>query len=483
MGLKARVGRHGVNGKHCQNHKTDQRVVIALLNNIGEVNGGAGGKLPTREVEGYATAPLCRAIRTFQQRHFPTQVTSFFEPSGPQIDRLILLAGAIALPKAKTSKPSAPAAPAGVAGALKDGLAGDNRLTHSEGVTIIRAALRDGYVTATELSDIAAISATANFESARTKAMLFAFPALLGETNFGAGPYSLGTDRQKRAADLVCDFMERDGAGQFPQLNRDNVGIGLLMRLAKPSLMAQAKSSLCGPTALLYNMASDQPETYARFAVDLFEKGRGTLGSLEITPSSAVRAYAPGDKIAQADWLTMASVRDSENYLLAYSSVERELAGITLPHELANWFRLAGYQRVYDRTTYTPGGGGPKWVEAANELLAQKWRICLFINADMTEGRGLDLDEMAKGITTILNPSSIDDIKKLPGRLKRSFASMAPNHWIVQRSRIEVTNGNVDFTAFTWGKGDFKVPDPSYNDALSLVDFYTSFHGFIAAEP
>jgi hypothetical protein len=107
----------------------------------------------------------------------------------------------------------------------------------------------------------------------------------------------------------------------------------------------------------------------------------------------------------------------------------------------------------------------------------------MFINADMTEGKGLDVDEMMKGITTILNPSSIDDIKKLPGRIKRSFVSMAPNHWIVQRSKIEVVGGNVEFDAFTWGQGAFKVPDPSYNDKLSLMDFYTSFHGYVAAEP
>ena len=46
------------------------------------------------------------------------------------------------------------------------------------------------------------------------------------------------------------------------------------------------------------------------------------------------------------DWLTTASLRDSENWFLDYDSVNKETAGMTLPGELADWFRRAGYTEV-----------------------------------------------------------------------------------------------------------------------------------------
>jgi hypothetical protein len=90
-------------------------------------------------------------------------------------------------------------------------------------------------------------------------------------------------------------------------------------------------ASLCGPAALLFNYASDRPGHYARFALDLYEKGKAEFGRLMIKPGKDVRDYTPPWSVAHVDWLTMASLRDSENWFLDYDTADKEFAGINGP--------------------------------------------------------------------------------------------------------------------------------------------------------
>lgn len=73
MPLRGRVGRRARTGAHCQNWKSDQEIVIALLNRIPVADGGAGGSLNGRVVAGLASDGLYQAILRFQKQHFPHQ--------------------------------------------------------------------------------------------------------------------------------------------------------------------------------------------------------------------------------------------------------------------------------------------------------------------------------------------------------------------------------------------------------------------------
>ncbi len=70
MSLRGRVGRHNVAGnRQCQNRPEDQQTVITLLNRIPVKDGGAGGTLSDRVVDGVASDALCRAILQFERKH------------------------------------------------------------------------------------------------------------------------------------------------------------------------------------------------------------------------------------------------------------------------------------------------------------------------------------------------------------------------------------------------------------------------------
>jgi hypothetical protein len=89
--IRGRVGRHTqAGGRQCQNWSDDQKFVIALLNLISISDGGAGGHLDVggRIVAGIASDTLCRAISTFEDRHFPRQRSGFVDPGGGMLRRM-----------------------------------------------------------------------------------------------------------------------------------------------------------------------------------------------------------------------------------------------------------------------------------------------------------------------------------------------------------------------------------------------------------
>ena len=94
MPIRGRVGRHRRDGgRHCQNWIDDQHVVVDLLNQISVGDGGAGGSLGGRFVNGMASDALYLAICQFEDRYFPGQQSGFLDPNGAMLKRMEALAG------------------------------------------------------------------------------------------------------------------------------------------------------------------------------------------------------------------------------------------------------------------------------------------------------------------------------------------------------------------------------------------------------
>jgi hypothetical protein len=332
--------------------------------------------------------------------------------------------------------------------AMRVALRDDDKMSYEESVDVLWATLRNGTLSMAEVNDLEQVAKQSKSIQPASKSMLEAFVRHARHAIGKCGPYRLTTARQQYAAEMVCNFF-KGVHKRFPNLDRNEVGAGMLMRIAHPGLLNQGDASLCGPTALMHGVASDNPGVYARFAIDLYEKGRAKLGRLMIEPGTDARNYSPNGKIPQVDWLTMASIRDSENWLFDYDDAEDEFAGITLPGELAHWFRKAGYTDVKNVTNvvFNKGTGT---LDDADRLYAAGYRVCLFIGINMLK------DETdRKGSTTA-------------------------EHWVVLRSRVARAGGNVRLTVFTWGTGNHEVPQTGI---LSLENFYRNFYGYVAAKP
>ena len=451
MAIRGRVGRHAKTNKQCQNRKADQEVVVSLINRIAVTDGGAEGLLTAPIVGGFSSQQLFTAILYFQKKHFSESPTGFVEPGGLMLAKLESLAAKP--PPSPVSKSDLwdnvndPAFRKELRKAMED----DGKIDYEEAIEIVRHVMSDGFINPVEVNDLEALALHSKSmpPAARHLFKSFVFH-LRWEHKYGRA-FMLTTDKHLRSVNTVCDFLKNSGRVHFKKLNRYDVGVGILMRIANPGLLQQGAASLCGPAALLFNIANDTPIIYARFAIDLFEKGEAVLGRINIKPGEDVRNYDP--PIAQVDWMTMASIRDSENWFLDYDTAGKELAGVTLPGELADWFRKSGYRDVREDTNLSAAfTKGASTIDEANRLFDQGYSVCLFIAAQMLEEK----EQSIKG-------------------------SIFDKHWIVQRSRINYSNDKVRLKVFSWGDGQYSIPNG--NADLKLSKFTQNFYGYVAGKP
>lgn len=157
-----------------------------------------------------------------------------------------------------------------------------------------------------------------------------------------------------------------------------------------PAYPDQDRTSLCGPAAFFYALLMDRPDLYARSIIELWETGETTIGQLHIKPSHACRnpknfsRFATGDRIPPIDWISLASLRDSENGLFSYDSPDDQVAGITLPNALESWFVKAGAAVVFDNIQLSSIS-----LDRLNELLgflAPTHHVVSLVNAAMVDG-------------------------------------------------------------------------------------------------
>lgn len=264
---------------------------------------------------------------------------------------------------------------------------------------------------------------------------------------------------------LVNAFAEGTGASAFPRLGkpRSEVAASLRSRVLAPEKIRQGTSSLCGPAAFLYVLASKEPAAYAAYVIDLYEKGTAAIGKLKVAPGADTR-NSSGAGVDAVDWVALSSLRDSENLLLDYQSPDNQLAGITAPGTLASWFRRCGHFAEIKNDTNLVLDKGLSTLLKAHQQHAAGGRACLLVGATV-------LDDLPSG------------------------GGLIPDHWVVLASNVSIdgkpagpllargaaidgekalSSKNLSFDVFSWGS------ILSVNMKVSL--FLDYFYGFIGTK-
>jgi hypothetical protein len=286
------------------------------------------------------------------------------------------------------------------------------------------------------------------------------------------GPPSQKKDIAKK---IVDDFANRTTNSLWPGLSRAQVAAGARARIDDPDQIDQRDASLCGPSCFLRMIIKDQPETYAWAIANLFEKGSATMGHggtrYILQPSQTLRDYRlPATaRIDQSDWIILASLRDSENWFMRYSSIGDDFSAITLPHTMVNWFVEAGYQDVREEANLTSGPGLSN-AESASDLFDKGYKVVLFINANMletsTQDKGSNIPDHWVALTS---PITFQDGRE----------ALPPNPRFCAPTQYKaVPKASLTFHVYSWGK-DRAVPA---SGNMSTASFLDNYYGYVACK-
>jgi hypothetical protein len=260
-------------------------------------------------------------------------------------------------------------------------------------------------------------------------------------------------DQINKALKSIGDFENDRQRPQFPGMPRSSVARGLKDRVNDPKNLRQQKASLCGPAAFHFCLLNCHPEQFVQYVIDLYTTGEAKIGDLHVKPSVGCRHFnSDTSLIDDVDWIALASLRDSENIAMSYSSPNDEVSGATMPHTLAKWFEKARFRNVHNETNSILSKGLPT-LESASHRIAHAQFVCLFINGDMFDA------------------------------VNFKHRSHFPDHWAVMDGALTSDkDDDVRFCVYSWGR-TFSVPVPNPRGKMTRDDLSGNFYGFVAATP
>lgn len=108
-----------------------------------------------------------------------------------------------------------------------------------------------------------------------------------------------------------------------------------------PFNVDQESSPLCGPAAIVFELARRHPIDYVKICRTLFETGELKAGKHTEKPRQSLLDSKIKSRVTPADWMLMAAMRDVENSVFPVDKDSNEfvmgLTGLTTPCEMKGW--------------------------------------------------------------------------------------------------------------------------------------------------
>ena len=197
----------------------------------------------------------------------------------------------------------------------------------------------------------------------------------------------------------------------------------------------QSSSSFCGPTAIVVELVSRMPLRYVRLCRSLYETGSFAGRSCTVTASDGLRDTSAGQGMSLADWMLIATMRESENAVFGVDpdagTALGGIQGLTTPWEMRGW--------------------------VSEILLEQNTAISTtFLWGEMDALRYAEEVYEADGVAFLLIHDALLDKTD-----DESTVPPWPTHWVAYRGGLTEADARVGFWEYSWGSVDWvaKTPD------------------------
>ncbi len=251
----------------------------------------------------------------------------------------------------------------------------------------------------------------------------------------------------------LAKFASSPQTGVWNHLDKQQIIRDLRDRLKDPYQIQQGEQPFCGPAAVVFELIRKQPHRYIDICQSLYEYGSFEGVTKKIVAAGRLCRSYGNLRMAQADWMLLATLRDCANMLVPVHpkapKIIREIGGITKPWEVSGWVReLLGY-------TTTKSYPTPLW----NEFRALQ-------EADRIIDRG------GVAFALINDRGLLGNNSFIASRFHRIY----PNHWVTIVGNISIDlptqitkkkRGKVKFDIYSWGR---KIHINT--DAATIKDYF-----------
>ena len=255
-----------------------------------------------------------------------------------------------------------------------------------------------------------------------------------------------------------------NGKPVFSNLSSSQLKSEMLARIANPEFIDQNGTGLCGMACLAKYLAEHYPGVYQSLICKLYDNGKAknpntsytissfnTIGSntlSQVVPSSNNYPTINGVSMAQADFLLLSCMKNTQNDWLNYdpTSWNNQTAGMTFPIDMK------------EMTTDFLGMSG---VENNTNLF--------FSAGDYTALNGMESYRNNGGtVFMFISSNLLQNISSSP---------LGANHWVEYHGKlnIDIPNQKVSFEVYSWG-GYRTV-------SVSFSTFKNNYYGYVRGMP
>ena len=110
---------------------------------------------------------------------------------------------------------------------------------------------------------------------------------------------------------------------------RQKIADQLMKRIENPFLINQGTSGTCAPAAIAFEIARANPRDCVLAVAQLYNVGSTTIRKWALRPCRALLKAPCPPEIDEADWVLLASIRDSENWFFDVTSEKDSFASGT----------------------------------------------------------------------------------------------------------------------------------------------------------
>lgn len=239
-----------------------------------------------------------------------------------------------------------------------------------------------------------------------------------------------GTARQRQA----FETLDVDVSGPWQNVDWSTVRRDAAMRVFNPSSIHQRTLAVCGPATIAQMQADVTPDRYAAFVRQVFETA--TIDG--DTANDDLLANVPTTGMAQADWMLLSCMRDTENAIFDFEgNASEQFEGITMPGEMSEWMEeILGCVETEHYTSYL-------WGEISNAET-----VSALMNA---HGDGVVV-AMLVDADALQNDSGAINI---------------PDHWVRLLEPIDTSGERIRVRVYTWGNEyEFEYDEDGFEDVL-----------------
>jgi hypothetical protein len=220
----------------------------------------------------------------------------------------------------------------------------------------------------------------------------------------------------------LTEFSESKRPGCWRGLRKVDILLDIEARLRQPFLVRQGGQPFCGPAAVVFESIRRDPVRYVGVCRSLWEDGCIPGYSRNLVASERLRRSRGNFRMPAADWMVLATLRDTTNSILpvhpGLPQLFRNLSGITLPGEIGFWLKeLLGVKST--KFHQAAIGDTMANLTRAKETIAAGGIAIALINDGLLHG-------------------------KLP-------IVPFPNHWVAIVDRVERADTCVDLDLYSWG--------------------------------